>query len=343
MKNSRIRKIYDSKVFWAIVSVIISMVIWVYVTSVESDETRQTYRNVRVELVGEDALRNSKNMVVTDLETSSVTIELTGPRRLISSWSSTDLVACVDVSKLSRASYTSQQYYISYPDGTDTSKISVTRKTPDGVNFVVSPIVTKSVPVRGSFDGSLKPGYTAEAPVFEPSTVSITGPEHYLKEVSYAWVSFGAENVETTLKMDSGFVLMNEEGKPCETYGFTYSDEIITATLPLLLVKEVPFAVDIIPGAGATHENTKVRIEPETITLAGDSAILSGLNKILLDTIDLREFTSTFSETYTIPLDNELKNLTGTTEAQVSIEIVGLETRSFKVKNISCINVTSGY
>lgn len=343
MKKSRIRRIYDSKAFWAIVSLLVSLAMWVYVTSVESDETSLTFRNVPVELVGEEALRSSKNMVVSDLETSSVTVELTGPRRLISSWSSLDLAACVDVSKLSRASYTSQQYYISYPDGADTSRVSVTRKTPDGVNFVVSHIVSKSVPVRGSFDGTLKAGFTAEAPVFEPSSITITGPEHYIKEVSYAWVSFGAEDVDSTLKMDSGFVLMDEEGEPCETTGFSYSDEIITATLPLLLVKEVPLAVDIIPGAGATTENTKVRIEPEKITLAGDSALLGGLNKIVLDTIDLTEFTSTFAQTYTIPLDNELKNLTGASEATVSVEIVGLETRTFKVKNFSCINVSDGF
>lgn len=343
MKKSRITKIYDSKAFWAIVSLLVSLAIWVYVTSVESDETSLTFRNVPVELVGEDALRNSKNMVVSDLETSSVTVELTGPRRLISSWSSLDLKACVDVSKLSRASYTSQQFYIAFPDGADTSKVSVTRKTPDGINFVVSRIVSKSIPVRGSFDGSLKSGFTAEAPVFEPSTITVTGPEHYIREVSYAWVSFGAEDVESTLKMDSGFVLMNEDGEACDTTGFTYSDEIITATLPLLLVKEVPLAVDIIPGAGATTENTKVRIVPESITLAGDSALLGGLNKIVLDTIDLTEFTSTFAQSYTIPLDNQLRNLTGVSEATVSVEIVGLETRTFKVKNFSCINVSDGF
>lgn len=47
--------------------------------------------------------------------------------------------------------------------------------------------------------------------------------------------------------------------------------------------------------------------------------------------------------TYTIPIDNEMNNLTGVTEAKVTVEIVGLETKVFKVKNISCINVTDGY
>ena len=67
------------------------------------------------------------------------------------------------------------------------------------------------------------------------------------------------------------------------------------------------------------------------------------MNKIVLDTIDLTDFASTTSETYTIPIDNNMKNLTGATEAKVTVEIVGLETRTYKVKNISCTNVTEGY
>lgn len=337
------RKIYNSRAFWAVVSLLASLAIWVYVTSMQADEFTHTFHNVRLELVGEDALRDSKNMVVTDLDTNAVTVELVGPRRVIAAWDSTDLVARVDVSKLSRSAYTSQSYYLSYPDGTDASSISINRKTPDTVSFLVSPLSNKTIQVRGSFDGSLAEGYTAETPIFEPSSITISGPESYIKNISHAWVSFGQDDISSTYKVDTGFVLMDENGEQCSTAGLSFSDEIITATLPILMVKDVPLSVELIEGSGATKANTKLKIEPESITLAGDSAILSGMNKIILDTIDLRDFATTFTETYTIPMDNELKNLTGTTEATVKLEVVDLETRSFKVKNISFVNVTEGY
>lgn len=337
------RKIYNSRAFWWIVSLLGSLAIWVYVTSMEADVFTQTFHNVQVELVGEDVLKTSRNMVITDLDTSNVTVEITGPRRVIASWNSTDIVARVDVSKLSRASYTSQQYYISYPDGADTTGVTCTRKTPDSVSFLVSPMSSKTIQVRGSFDGSLEEGFTAETPVFEPSTITVSGPEAYLKELSYAWVSFGQENVNSTYKVDTGFVLMDENGEQCSTAGLSFSDDVITATLPLLLVKEIPLSVELIEGSGATKANTKISIEPESITLAGDSAILSGMNKLILDSIDLTDFAATHSETYTIPIDNDIKNLTGVTEATVKVEIIGMETRSYRVKNISCINITDGY
>jgi hypothetical protein len=337
------KKIYNSKAFWMIVSLLASLAIWVYVTSVETDASKTTFRGVKVELVGEDILRDSKNLVVTDMDTSTVTVEVVGPRRIIGSLSSDQLVAQVDVSKLSRAAYTSQQYTIVYPDGTDTSKLSESRRTPETINFMVSAQTSKSIQVRGSFDGSLAEGYTAEMPVFEPSTITITGSEAYLKDVEYAWVTFGKENVDSTYSVETGFTLMDANNEPCSTTGISFSTDVVTATLPLLTLKEVNLDVNIIEGAGATKANTKITIDPVSVTLAGDSSLLAGMNKIILATIDLTDFSSTFTETYTIPIDNELKNTTGITKATVTVEIVGLETKTFRVTNFSCINATEGY
>ena len=337
------KKIYNSKAFWMIVSLLASLAIWVYVTSVETDESKTTFRGVKVELVGEDILRDSKNLVVTDMDTSTVTVEVVGPRRIIGSLNSDQLVAQVDVSKLSRAAYTSQQYTIVYPDGTDTSKLSENRRTPETINFMVSAQTSKSIQVRGSFDGSLAEGYTAEMPVFEPSTITITGSEAYLKDVEYAWVTFSKENVDSTYSVETGFTLMDANNEPCSTTGISFSTDVVTATLPLLTLKEVNLDVNIIEGAGATKANTKITIDPVSVTLAGDSALLAGMNKIILATIDLTDFSSTFTETYTIPIDNELKNTTGITKATVTVEIVGLETKTFRVTNFSCINATEGY
>ena len=337
------KKIYNSKAFWMIVSLLASLAIWVYVTSVETDESKTTFRGVKVELVGEDILKDSKNLVVTDMDTSTVTVEVVGPRRIVGSLSSDQLVAQVDVSKLSRAAYTSQQYTIVYPDGTDTSKLSESRRTPETINFMVSAQTSKSIQVRGSFDGSLAEGYTAEMPVFEPSTITITGSEAYLKDVEYAWVTFGKENVDSTYSVETGFTLMDANNEPCSTTGISFSTDVVTATLPLLTLKEVNLDVNIIEGAGATKANTKITIDPVSVTLAGDSSLLAGMNKIILATIDLTDFSSTFTETYTIPIDNELKNTTGVTKATVTVEIVGLETKTFRVTNFSCINATEGY
>jgi len=341
--KTNIKKLYNSRAFWVIISLICSVIMWVYVASVETEEFKQTFRGVRVQLVGETLLRDSKNLVITDMDTSTVTVEVVGPRRIVGSLDSDNIYAQIDVSKLSRAAYTSQQYSVIFPDGTETGSLSVTRKTPETINFMVSSQTTKSVQVRGSFDGSIAEGFIAESVVFDPATITLSGPEAYLRNVDYAWVSFGKENVDSTYEVETGYTLMTADNIPASTTGISFSTDVVTATLPLLTVKDVSLGVNLIEGGGATAENTKVTIEPDTVSLAGDSKLLAGINKINLASIDLTDFTTSFSDTYVIPIDNELRNITGATEAKVTVEIVGLETKNVKVTNISCINVTEGY
>lgn len=344
-KTNVMTKLYNSKVFWLIISLLASMSLWIYVTGQETEEYKQTFRGVRVELIGEDILLNSRNMVITDLSTSTVTVEVSGPRRVVGRWSSGDLVAQIDVSKLTQSAFTSLQYTVKFPDGTDTSGVKTNSRSPETINFMVSPQTKKVVPVVGSFEGRVAEGFTAEPPEFDPSTITVYGPETYLKNISRAWVEFGSQEISSTYSVDAGFRLLDENDEECSTTGLNFSNDTVKATLRVLEVKEIPLTVDLIGGAGASSANTMVSIEPDSITLAGDTAVLSGLNRISLATIDLSDFASTFSDTYLVKFDDGLKNLSGTTEANVTIEIVGLETRDFSVsrENMSCINVTDGY
>ena len=110
MENRRtMKKLYDSRVFWMVVSLLASITLWLYVSSVDKEVIKQTLRGVKVELVGEKLLKDTRNMVITDMDTSTVTVVLEGPRRISGSWDADSITAQIDVSKQSRAAYTSQQ------------------------------------------------------------------------------------------------------------------------------------------------------------------------------------------------------------------------------------------
>lgn len=344
-KTNLFYKIYNRKLFWMVVSLLVSVILWIFITGEEMEEYRRTFPGVKVELVGESSLRDMRNLVITDLDTNTVTVELVGPRRIIASMNAADLTAEVNVGQLMRSAYTSQRYDLVFPDGTDSSKITINRQTPEVVNFMVSEITKKSIPVSGSFDGSLAPGFMGETAEFEPATITVSGPEIYLKNIDRAWVSFAKEDVSSTYEVETGFILLDKEGKECSTKGLSFSTDTVIARLPINEIKDIPLSVDVIEGAGAVAANTKISIEPKYITLSGDSALLAGLNKISLATIDLTDFASTFSDTYKIVFNDELSNLSGITEATVNVEVVGLTTREFKISasNLSYINVTEGF
>lgn len=342
-KNISKKRITDSNIFWLLISLVISLVIWIYVTSLQSDEYHQVFRNVPVEFVGTSVLRDAKGMEITDVDVSTVNVEISGPRRIIGAWSSSDLVAQIDVSRLSQSIYTEIPYNVVFPSRTDTSNISVVKRYPETVSFTVSKVIDKTVQVKGSFLGEIEEGFIAQKAEFEPSVITLNGPETYLKNVEYVWVTFGEGEINSTYSVDTGFILMNADGEECSSSGITFSSDTVVATLPILAVKEVPLDINLYYGAGANESNTLVSIEPKTITLSGDSAILADVNKIVLDTIDTTTFTSTFQDSRSIKINNELNNITGVTEAVVSVEIAGLETKTFNVQNIVAGNVPEGY
>ncbi len=343
-KNNFLKSITDSPILWIVLSLLIALFMWTYVASQDTEEFKKTFTGVRVQLVGEDILRNSRNMVITNVSTPTVNVEVVGPRRIVSALDEDDLIAQIDVSKLTMAAVTTQNYKIIFPDGTDTSSLSTLSRTPETVVFTVSELITKAVPVRGSFEGNSLEGYVAEAPVFTPSTVMVSGPEIYLKNVKYAWLTFGAgEEVDHTITRTVPFTLRDNNDEEYYNEMFSFDTNEIEARLTIIRQKVVPLEAVIEYAAGATPENTKVTIEPDSVTLSGDSELLDALNQIVLATIDTRDFTTSFTETYLIRIDDGLINQSGVTEAKVTVELSDLVSDKFIIRNISYTNLTEGY
>ena len=336
-----IKKLSDSKIFWLIVSFLVSLSVWVYVTSVETVEATRTFRNIPIELVGEDTLLNMRELVITDLDTTTVTVEISGPRRIVNALDDDDLTAQVDVSRLSQTAYTTLNYTIIYPSGVDRRNLQIINKSRDSVSFMVSKMTSKTIPVQGGFEGKAATGYIQETPSFEPATITVSGPEVYLRNVHHAYVTFGKDQVlESTYSVETSYTLVDANGEPCSTDNLTISPDTIRATLPVLAVKDVQLIVNLQYGAGATAENTKCTIEPKTLRLAGDAAVLAEINQIELDAIDLTSFASEYSETYTIPVPNGLRNLTGATEASVKIEISDLTTKTVVINDFTWLGLS---
>ena len=335
----RMTKILDSKIFWMIVSFLVSFSVWVYVTSVENVTATKRFQNVPIEIVGKERLEMN-NLVITDLDTPTVTVDIRGPRRIVNAMDSTDLTAQVDVSKLSQPTYTTLNYTLVYPSGVDTRNLTVVRKSQESVSFWVSRMSTTTVPVGGEFLGTING--MPDTPIYMPDSVTVSGPEIYLRDVDHAYVACGSSDMVLTSSYteERSVVLMDKSNKPCEnTEYLTITPDTVRATFPVLTQKEIPLTVSLQfgkgegLGAGANEENTRVIIDPPILKLAGDSAVLDGLNQIQLDVIDVTTFESSYTNKYTITLPDGVHNLSNISEAEVTVEIMGLETKTVEVSN----------
>ena len=338
------KKLYDSKVFWMIVSLLCSLVMWAYVTSLDTTDKEITFNGIVVEFRGQEELLADRNLSIASVDTETVSIVVRGERSNITKLKSSDIKAVIDVSNITQPNDMTWAYRLELPDYVDANSITVVRKNPETINFTVVRNDKKTVEVKGSFEGTIAEGCVAEEFVFEPGTIVIEGPVASIDKIDHAWVTFGKDQtIESTYTEEADFTLMDADGNVCSKEGLRISVDKVAATQPILKSKEVPLKVNLISGGGITAANCTVRIDPQTIKIAGDSRIVDDLEYIEIGTIDLSSFVSGYEHTFTIELEDGIQNLTGVSEAKVTVEVEGTHTKTFTTTNISCRGVSSGY
>lgn len=342
-KKKWINNIFENRFVLAVISLCTAVLIWcVYTMNYGAQETK-TFTGVEVVYTGENTMRDSLGLVVTYEDVETVTVTVSGPRRHILGLTAEDLSATVDLTKVSRQGDKTLSYTVTFPSDVDASTMTVERKSPEYVSLSVSKLTSKPVEVKGEFIGTVAEGFVSDTMTFDPAFVTVTGPEDALAEISTAHVIVDREEVNSSITAESTFTLMNAEGEIVENQNISCDVSTVFATLPISMTKEVALDVTLIEGGGATESNVIVSVEPKTITLAGDSATLSGVNKISLATIDLSDYSS-FPETeYTITLPNDTENLSGVHSATVNLEFKGLDWAVFTVSNLDYANCPEGY
>ena len=346
-KKPVLKRITDSRVFWMILSLLAASLLWLYVTTTEGVEVEKTLTGVKIEFLGADAMRTSSDLIVTEQDRSTVNITISGTRRVISKLTSSNVTATVNLSDVTADGRYSVSYDVSYPSGVNANDITIVRSSADVVNFYVDKLARKTIEVKGAFTGNTAEGYLAdESMVFDPMVVAISGPKKAIANVDHAFVSITREDVDRTLSYSTTYSLVDADGNTIDDSSIQRETEEVAVTLNVLSTKEVPLDVTIIDGGGATRDaNTHIEITPSSIMLAGDAAAIDSTTKLILGTINLSSFATDFSATYTIIPPNGTENMTGVTEATVTVSITGVSTKTIAVnpENIVCINVPDGY
>lgn len=332
-------------VLLAVFSLICSLLIWVYVTDTNGGDIEKDFPGVKVVFDGESTMRDSRGLIISDNETTSVRVSLSGNRRTVSSLDSADLKVVIDLSGITKTGNYSLAPKITYPSKVDTSVITAAVTVPGNISFYVDKLSSKPVQVVGVFNGSAAVGYTAEPLTFDTETIKIYGPEKVLAHVDHALVEVSREDVDKTLSFESDYVLIGEDGNQFQSDEITFERDTVNVTLPISAVKVVDLVVDIVPGAGATKDNVSVKIEPDNITLTGDSETLAGVNNISLAKIDLSTLEDALTETYKIVIPNNTENTSGVKEATVTLTMNGLAKKKVTIErsNISIVNNSEGY
>ena len=334
MTKKRANKLFDSNIFWAVVSLLAALCIWVYMTDTQEEPISVTLSGVEVVFEGEDVLQSQRGLVITDVSAETVDVTISGTRINIGRLSSEDVKAVIDVSRASSTSNYNMGYTLRFPSGVDSDAVRLERSSPSTISFQVTRMDERQFPVVAAFKGSVADGYVLGDIEYEPATISVRGPQSVLDSIEDVYAEVTLQDVNSTRTVESGFILRDADGSEISKEGLEFDFDTISVTIPISQMKTVPIYVTYIEGSGATRENTSATLDVKEITIAGDAASVDGINRIEVGPIDLTDFELTAEYDLPIVLPNDVENVSGIETVHVEVEINGLEVRSFTVTNI---------
>ena len=333
----------DRKWAYVLLSVFLAVILWLYVRAEKDPVSDARIRNIPVQITGSSVL-TSKGLTVAGLSNDRVSATLQAPASVLSDISRKNITATIDVSRIDEAGEHTLSYNIVLPTNVNTDGVVIQEKAPETITVTVEKLYTSTLPIEFRFEGSVAKGYQAGTPTIDPVNVTISGAVEQVNRVARAVVVLEAKDLKEQYTGDLPIRLLDANGDELKDLEVELSSETAYIVYPIVVVKEIPLTVNVIAGGGATQENiSEPLIVPSKITVAGTQEDIDHLTEISLGSIDLSKVVGTSNFTFTIDLDPSLENVTGITEAKVTVTVSGLETRAFEVGNIKLQNIPRGY
>lgn len=341
------KKILDSKALYILLSVVLSISLWFYVTSLDGNEETKTIRNIPVTFAGEDILAERSLMITSTPPTASVTVK--AKPSVLWKLREDTIRLTVNVSQITEASEYTLAYTASLPAGVSQSDVQFVSGQAGNVTFTVSRFTSREVEIRGKFTGTVAEGYLAgeeDEFIFAPRTITVSGQANLVNQVDHVLVTVGGENHSKDISGSYSYQLIGVSGEPLEDLDVECSEETIYVTYPIYATTTLMLDVNFVTGGGVSREDIHYTLSSDHITVAGTKEAIAAVagQTITLASVNLGDIREDTELTYAIPLANELINLSGWTEVTVSIDLpTDLATRTLPVTEFGFLEVPEGW
>ena len=349
------KKILDSKILYIVLSILISLSLWLWVTSRDENKETRPFR-LPVTFEGVDILEDRGLMIVNENITVSITVQATP--MILATLNDNPPQVIANVSSISSEGAHRVVYTTRLPSGSGVSDNDVeyiSGASGTAVNVEVARSLRREgIEIRGEWQGSTAEGYLAgdrDDFRFDPGTLTISGRAEFVNQVAYAKVIVTEENLTESVGDYFPFQLIGASGDPLDL-DISCDVDMIYTSFPIRATAEIPLEVRIVEGGGLGERDVQITLDAKSIMVAGTREAVDTLvnqGAIVLTTIDLAALDDDMAEnggewTIPVPLTDELENLSGITEVTATLRVSKrVETRIFQAVNISAVNVPEGW
>ena len=329
-----------SKLLSLCLSIVLAIGIWLYVITVVSPESQDTFRGIPVQMQSV-ALLEERGLIITDISHTEVALQLSGNRTDLIQLDGGNIRVYADVSTIYEAGLHEIPYSISFSGAASNGSLEIESRSPNTIQVTVEKKISKKLDISVEYQGAVPEGYLTDEANLQLSThsVSVSGPQSILSTITGAKIKIDLSNRTETISATYPFVLVDSDGNAVTSSAVTTDVNTIHVNLKISQFKQVSVKFDVLYNGGATPQNTSVVPSVDSIQIVGHKNLLADINEIHLGTIDLSQYPANITQRFPVDLPD---GVSGISFVDVAIQFTGLETKTLQVSKFVPVNVPDG-
>lgn len=331
-----------NKVLQVIASILVAVAIWVYVDVEKAPERTKTIRDIPVEFSGESTTLADKNLMLLSGYDTTVDLTIKGTKRELVKINKDNVRLVASTSSIDSVGVHTLRWDVVYPDGVQSSALSVDWASKYKVTVTVGELYTKEVPVNCVVTGTVADGYFTGETVLDPTTLVLRGQRDDLLNVAYAKLTVDISDATRSVIQTESVQLYDNDDNPVDNSNIRTNASLIQAKVPVLTTKEVSLAVELSGVPGLAGQSIKTTITPSSVRLIGEADVLENIDEIVLATLYIEDLDIWQQNSYVVTAPDGTWLANSNEVATVEITMEGIEEKTVTVDTFSYTNVPSG-
>lgn len=301
------------------VCVLLSFILWLYVSNVENPSRTSDLKSVPVEFLNEDVLTSS-NLYFSPNQNYTVDLKLEGGAKEIYSVNKSDFILKADLSgyALKKGENNIPVEVVSAPEG-----VTIKNKTVLTVKVILEESTEKNVSVYSKVRTTFKDGVSKKSITVTPKSVKVSGPESLVENVTS--VVLEGDIVDISKDISQSFKLIPIDSSGNEVTGVELSEDIGKVVVNVGNSKQVKINPVY---KGSLPENLTLKgitLSADTVNILGDSNVVKSINQIDTQPINLSDIKESGTIDVKLNLPNGVSLVDNDNKVTASIEVAQKE------------------
>lgn len=274
------RKKVFNNIFLKIISIILAFILWLVLVNVSDPTTKITISGVNVQVENENAFLE-KGYTYSIADGSRISVDVSGPKSKITSLSSSDIQAVVDLSQVSAFSDYANIKVSAVQNGKVIKDVKLMPKI-SSVKLSIANRSSKDLKVETVITGSPKADHIVARAYTDQEMIRIAGPDDEVSSIASARAVIDISNADGNVNKDVALKLYDADGNEIKNTSVELSRTNVKVTAEIKDSRTVPIKYSLKGSRAENFRVKEVKISQNSAVLSGSRESLGKINQIEL-------------------------------------------------------------